>query len=88
MATKEVKQTKGIKATKDIAVDVSSMSEQQLHEKLAKLRGEQNDMKRSHAAGELANPQTLNTNRKDIARVKTAMSQLMSKRNGKDEDNA
>lgn len=88
MAT--TKTTKTTKASKDTTSNFSAMTEAQLQEKLAELRQSQNDMKRSHAAGELANPQTLTTARRDIARVMTALSALKSesKRNGKDEDNA
>lgn len=86
MAT--TKSTKATKASNDTATDFSTMNESQLQNKLAELRQSQNVMKRSHAAGELANPQTLTVARRDIARVMTALSALKSKRNGKDEDNA
>jgi len=45
----------------------------QLHEDLVKAQNDLSDARRSHAQGELVNPHILNTHRKGIARLKTAI---------------
>ncbi len=67
--------------------DIQTLSETELHEKLAELRQTYSDAKRSHAAGELANPRELTKTRRDIARVKTSLAAKIATK-GKDEQNA
>ena len=66
--------------------ELTSMKEAELHDKLAEMRKEYVESTRSHAAGELANPRVLTAQRRDIARVKTALKAQQSK--GKDDGNA
>lgn len=46
---------------------------EQLREDLVKLQGEHLDSRKSHRAGELVNPHILTTQRRNIARLHTAI---------------
>lgn len=63
--------------------ELSKLSQAELNEKLVELRSDYINTKKSHAAGELANPRVLTKTRKAIARVKT----LIAANNRKDGDN-
>ena len=49
------------------------LSLEQLQNKLAEKQAEMLEVKRSHAAGELANPRVITHTRKEIARLATAI---------------
>lgn len=67
----DVKKTnKAPKVTKKVE-EVKTVA--QLQEELTKLRGEHLESRKSHRGGELVNPHILNTQRKAIARVMTAL---------------
>lgn len=61
------------KTTKKTAKKAEVLSLDQLREKLAEVQKDQLEAKRSHAAGELVNPRALTRNRKEIARLSTAI---------------
>lgn len=65
--------------------ELTKLSAAQLNEKLVELQNDYREAKKSHAAGELANPQVLPRHRKAIARVKTL---LTANQQRKDGDNA
>ncbi|NCO10529.1 50S ribosomal protein L29 [Candidatus Saccharibacteria bacterium] len=58
-------------ATAKKAEEVKTL--EQLHEELAKLRGEHLESRKSHAQGELVNHRVLTNQRKSIARTLTAI---------------
>jgi ribosomal protein L29 len=53
---------------------MAEKKELSLQEQLQAKRVELKDLRRSHAAGELANPRAITKARKDIARLETALS--------------
>ncbi|MBB1554949.1 50S ribosomal protein L29 [Candidatus Saccharibacteria bacterium] len=53
---------------------MAEKKELSLQEQLQAKRVEIKDLRRSHAAGELANPRAITKARKDIARLETALS--------------
>ena len=53
---------------------MAEKEELSLQEQLQAKRVELKDLRRSHAAGELANPRAITKARKDIARLETALS--------------
>jgi len=59
------------------------VTEKDLQKSLAELRKDYSDARRSHAAGELPNPQVLKNHRREIARALTAVNA-----NKKEQDNA
>lgn len=59
-----------------VATNLKSMSETQLGEELLKLRREQFNLRMQQASGQLARPHEHGRVRKDIARVKTVLSEL------------
>ncbi len=62
------------KTTKKTAVEATEVKTiDQLKADLATKQKDQLDYKRSHAAGELANPRVLTVTRKEIARLHTAI---------------
>ena len=65
--------------------ELSKLSPAQLNEKLVELKTDYRNAKKSHAAGELANPQVLTKTRKAIARVKTLIAVNNQRKDG---DNA
>jgi large subunit ribosomal protein L29 len=64
------KTTQAPKVTKKVQ-EVKTV--EQLNDELAKLRTEHNESRKSHRSGELVNPHVLNTQRKHIARLLTAL---------------
>ncbi|HLT92606.1 MAG TPA: 50S ribosomal protein L29 [Woeseiaceae bacterium] len=63
------------------AEELRKMSEEQLADELVKLRREQFNLRMQQATGRLAKPHEHRRVRKDIARVKTVLSEL--RRQGK-----
>jgi len=65
-AAKTIKTTKAAKAPEVKTIE-------QLREDLTKLQGEHLESRKSHRAGELVNPHVLTVQRKNIARLHTAI---------------
>lgn len=65
--------------------ELSKLSASELNEKLVELKDDYRKAKKTHAAGDLANPQVLSRTRKAIARVKTLIAANNSRKDG---DNA
>lgn len=71
-AKKEVKATKVV-AKKDVKVDYKAMSVAELNKVLVEKQHDILESKRSHRSGELVNPRVLTANRKEVARILTAI---------------
>jgi large subunit ribosomal protein L29 len=56
--------------------EISSMDAAQLKEQLLELRKEQFNLRMQQGTGQLANPARFKVVRKDIARIKTRMSEI------------
>ena len=69
----DVKKTTKAKAPVKKAEEVKTLA--QLQEELVTLRGEHQESRRSHRAGELVNPHVITVQRKNIARAKTLIRQ-------------
>ncbi len=67
----EAKKTTAKKAAPKTAVEVKTV--EQLHEELAALQQENLNSRKSHIQGELVNPRVLTVQRKNIARLHTAI---------------
>lgn len=65
--------------------ELRKLDEKDLQTKLADLRKEYADMRRSHTAGELPNPRVLSNARRDIARVQMVIAEA---KRTKEKDNA
>ncbi len=55
--------------------EIRSMTSEELVAKLASLKTELFNLRFQHATGNLANPMLLNTLKKDIAKIKTVMTE-------------
>ena len=55
--------------------EIRSMTNEELVAKLASLKTELFNLRFQHATGNLANPMLLNTLKKDIAKIKTVMTE-------------
>lgn len=55
--------------------EIKSMTNEELNKKLGSLKSELFNLRFQHATGNLANPMLLNTLKKDIARVKTVLTE-------------
>ena len=55
--------------------DIKSMSNEELKSKLVSLKTESFNLRFQHATGSLANPMLLNTIKKDIAKIKTILTE-------------
>lgn len=55
--------------------EIKSMTNEELNNKLSSLKAELFNLRFSHATGNLANPMLLNTLKKDIARIKTVLTE-------------
>ena len=67
-------ESKTTKKTTKKATEVKTV--EQLREDLVKLQGEHLDSRKSHVQGELVNPHVLTVQRKNIARLHTAIKSL------------
>lgn len=68
------KPTKAAKTVKKSDKKPNEMTLDELHKQLETKRSDLLDAQRSHKAGELINPRVLSATRRDIARLKTAVS--------------
>ena len=75
-AKKEVKATKVVAKKQDAKVDYKAMDVAELNRVLAEKQQDILESKRSHRSGELVNPRVLATNRKEVARILTAINAL------------
>ena len=55
--------------------DIKSMTDEELNAKLVSIKAELFNLRFQHATGNLANPMLLNTLKKDIARIKTVLTE-------------
>jgi large subunit ribosomal protein L29 len=55
--------------------EIRSMTSEELNTKLASLKTELFNLRFQHATGNLANPMLLNSLKKDIAKIKTVMTE-------------
>lgn len=76
--------TKTVKSTVSIK-EIREKSVKELNEMLIEVKKDFAEASRSHAAGELVNPQVLGMFRKTIARVKTMMVQKTREAKGKED---
>ena len=55
--------------------DIRSMTNEELNAKLVSIKSEIFNLRFQHATGNLANPMLLNTLKKDIAKIKTVLTE-------------
>ena len=55
--------------------DIRSMTNEELNSKLVSIKSEIFNLRFQHATGNLANPMLLNTLKKDIAKIKTVLTE-------------
>lgn len=64
------------KSSKKTAKTALPTTVEELNTKLVEAQNDYQDVQRSNAAGELANPMVIRSQRREIARIKTAIAKL------------